>query len=258
MSVYSKDITEKFIIEQKLKEQNEELKKLNAELDRFVYSASHDLKAPLASVLGLVNISRMEKQEKKREEYFSLMEQSINKLNAFIQEIIDYSKSSRLELTFEEIDLKEAIDSVIDDLRYINGFDSVDLQIDVKCDQPLVTDPKRLHIILSNVINNAFLYSIQHNSAESRRSNIQIFSEIDPEGCRIIVCDNGPGIPKDIKNKIFDMFYRGQSEIKGSGLGLFIVKETLSKLEGTIEVDSKEGTGATFSIMIPNHVTVQA
>ena len=239
------------MIEQKLKEQNEELKKLNAELDRFVYSASHDLKAPLASVLGLVNISRMEKQEKKREEYFALMEQSINKLNTFIQEIIDYSKSSRLELEFEKVDLRESIDSVIDDLRYINGFDTVDLTINID-EGALVTDPKRLHIVLSNVINNAFLYSIQHNSAESVRSEISITGVVDSDTCSIKICDNGPGIPKDIRNKIFDMFYRGQSEIKGSGLGLFIVKETLSKLGGKIEVNSTNKAGASFNITIPN------
>lgn len=258
VSVYSKDITEKFIVEEKLKNRNEELLKLNKELDRFVYSASHDLKAPLASVLGLISISRMEDNPPKREEYFSLMEQSINKLNTFIQEIIDYSKSSRLEIERSKIDLKAIIGSVIDGLRYINGFEGVDLEVTIENDIDFYSDPKRLQIVISNLVNNAYLYSIKYNGAKGERSQIEVSALIREDSVKLKVKDNGPGVESEIREKIFEMFYRGQSDIKGSGLGLFIVKETLAKIGGTVSVESEKGKGSVFTVEVPNLIEAVA
>src|SRR5688500_16243322 len=95
--------------EQILSTKNAELEKINAELDRFVYSASHELRAPLTSVLGLINLAELNLSPENKREYLEMMRTSINKLDSFIQDIIRYSKNSRLELEREKINFSNII-----------------------------------------------------------------------------------------------------------------------------------------------------
>ena len=231
-----------------VKRQNEALRKVNAELDRFVYSASHDLRSPLASILGLVNIARDDDKWDK-DEYLSLIEKSVRKLDSFIADIIDFSRNARLEVVPEKIEFETLINDILEDLTYIENFNKISKKVSVNNTAEFRSDSKRLRMVLSNVIANA----IKHHAPIPEKENYFLVAvNDDKDGVVVRVSDNGPGIKQQYHEDIFKMFFRASSRTSGSGLGLYIVQETVSKLGGTISVTSAQGEGTTFSIYLPN------
>ena len=225
---------------------NSRLTKVNEELDRFVYSASHDLRAPLASVLGLVRISRLDDTKEGKEEYLTLIEKSVNKLDHFITDIIDYSRNQRQEMSIVPIDIKEEIRQLINELRNLDEDDKI--SVTINCDiENIITDKRRLLVVLKNLISNAYVYF--DPGKEDSFININVIREGNK--VLITVSDNGLGIHSAHLDKIFKMFYRGREDSRGSGLGLYIVAETIEKLGGTVNVESEVGKGSTFQLMIP-------
>lgn len=227
--------------------QNATLKKLNGELDRFVYSASHDLRAPLASILGLINITRLDTGENQKE-YLSMMEKSVRRLDSFIQDIIDYSRNARTEVANESVNLERMIQESLQDLQYLDNFESIKKEIQVDKSETLYSDEKRLKVVLNNLLSNA----IRHHDPENPAPWIRVEVTFLATMCRIKVADNGSGIPPEHHEHIYKMFYRATQATPGSGLGLYIVKETLDRLKGTITLESSKEIGTTFTIMIPN------
>lgn len=242
------DITEKKKSEELLKSKNEELKKINEELDRFVYSASHDLRAPLTSLLGLINIAQSDRYINGIAEHLELMRKSVLKLDSFIIDIINYSRNARLDLEVEEIDLKALVVDTMDNLQYVASTEKIEKRINIVQKVPLYSDSKRIIILLNNLISNAIRY---HNLILDN-PYIEVKGKVTKKKARIDVIDNGKGIGKQYLNNIFAMFFRASDDSKGSGLGLYIVKETVAKLNGKISVTSEVGEGSTFSIIIPN------
>lgn len=223
---------------------NRELIKVNKELDRFVYSASHDLRAPLASILGLVQIGKHETNLSEKDNCLDMIDKSVNKLDAFIKEIIDYSKNQRTEIEKVNVEIKPFIDSIIEDIRFVESFKNIDVLIESNEDTCLV-DKNRLKVILTNLIGNAFKYVDAENGV------VKVKVKVAKSSCKVSVEDNGEGIEEEHLGKIFDMFYRADINSTGSGLGLYIVKETIEKLQGKIEVQSEIGKGTTFKFSIP-------
>ena len=242
------DITEKKQSEELLKSKNEELKKINEELDRFVYSASHDLRAPLTSLLGLINIAQSDRYINGIAEHLELMKRSVLKLDSFIIDIINYSRNARLEIEIEEIDLEALVTETMDNLQYISSTEKIEKRINIVQKVPLYSDSKRISILLNNLISNAIRY---HNLILDD-PYIEVKGKVTKKKARFDIIDNGKGIGKQYLNNIFAMFFRASDDSKGSGLGLYIVKETVAKLNGKISVTSEVGEGSTFSIVIPN------
>ncbi len=230
----------------KLAEQNENLKKTNSELDRFVYRASHDLRAPLASVLGLITVSRLEKEN--QTVYLDLMEKSIQKLDTFISDIINYSRNTRTQVSYQEIDLKTLLQETLEGLTYMEGYESMEKRIHVEQEAPFYSDLFRLKIICSNLLSNA----IKYRSSLVGQSYVQVKVHVNSQRAFLEVKDNGQGIAPDQVEKIFEMFYRASESSKGSGLGLYIVKEVVEALKGKIRVHSQLQKGTDFVIEIPN------
>ena len=244
---------DRYKAEESLFNQNQELIKINKELDKFVYSASHDLRAPLKSVLGLVMLAQNDSRTHKYESldiYFNMIEESIHKLDNTIKDIINYSRNNRTELSCEKIILKDIISESIDNFRYLEGSASIEKNITVHEDTPLFSDSTRLKILFNNVISNAIKY---RKTGDREQSYISITAEVSGESAVIHIEDNGIGIPEKVIEKIFDMFYRGTERSQGSGLGLYIVKETLENLKGTISVSSEVNKKTLFRIEIPNN-----
>lgn len=234
-----------------LLQQNLELTKINQELDRFVYSASHDLRAPLKSVLGLVKLSMEDCEIQKFDqfgEYLQMMEKSILKLDLTIKDIINYSRNARTEIIKEEVHFSELIDCVIDDIKYLKGSENIEKRISINEPVPLYTDQGRLTVVLNNIISNSIKYH-----REQAGAFVSIDVKVDTLRAAITIKDNGIGIEETYLDKIFQMFYRATAQSEGSGLGLYIVKETIDKLNGTIKVESVYGQGTTFLIEIPNY-----
>jgi PAS domain S-box-containing protein len=241
------DISNQKRNEENLRAANALLEKTNAELDRFVYSASHDLRAPLRSLLGLIQLFEMEKTQDPNH-YLEKMRSSIFKLDHFIQDIIDYSRNSRLETVSEQIDFPALIEDSFDQFKFLPLANKIRRKLNLDTAFPFYSDRKRLQIVLNNLISNAINYA---NPFE-RDPYIKIEVVTDSRFSDFKVIDNGLGIDDVHIEKIFDMFYRGSTNSTGSGLGLYIVKETLDKLKGEIKVTSKKNMGSTFAIRIPN------
>ena len=231
-----------------LHEKNDELKKINAELDRFVYSASHDLRAPLSSLLGLVNVTVLENTNPKINKYLDLMKSSVNKLDELIRDIIHFSRNARLDISPELVHFENLAWETINNLKYLPSGSAVDTQVKVEPYVNFYSDPKRLRILFNNLISNAFRYHDHSKAAPYIKVNISF----DRNLAIIKISDNGKGIHPDHVENIFEMFYRATEDSQGSGLGLYIVKETVEKLRGSIRVHSTPREGTTFTVEVPN------
>ena len=253
-SLIGRVISDLWKTEYKLTEQKEELVntnkqliKTNSELDRFVYSLSHDISAPLKSIRGLVNLNKIENSPDKSSLYLTKIEASITRLESFIAEVLDYSRTNRKELKPEEVDMPTLVQNIINDFRYLDNFRLI--RFDLQFERPtLATDRFLLKVVMANLISNAIKYQ---RSEEDGGQFISISSHADEKYIKIQIADNGEGIAPEFKEKIFEMFYRGSDTSTGSGLGLYITKEAIEKLHGRIELESELGKGSTFSIFIP-------
>jgi signal transduction histidine kinase len=233
-----------------LQQSNDELKKSNKELDSFVYSVSHDLRAPLSSMLGVVGLCEMREMDPFMGKNISLLKSSIKKLDGFIMDILDYSRNARLEMILQEIHFDEMLTDISGNLKFMGSDNqrNVDIRLAVQNGVAFYSDKSRLSIILNNLISN----SIRYQNPEIADPFVEIRIEVSSTGADILVRDNGIGIDKDNQGKVFNMFYRVSNKSAGSGLGLYIVKEAVEKLNGAIMLSSQPGKGTEFSIWIPN------
>lgn len=222
-----------------------ELEKTNDELNRFIYSISHELRAPLVSVIGIVNLVKMEGLYNSSGEYWSLIETCSNKLDYYIQKTLQYYKNNKTVTDINEVDFKKLIKELID----VYAYTDKDTQFIVQVDQPVSFrgDLFRIEVILGNLISNAIKY--QRVAELNKKVNIDV--EVTSEAVQINITDNGMGILNEHLEKIFTQFFKGKVH-HGSGMGLFIVKEALNKIDGRISVNSDINRGTTFKIVIPN------
>lgn len=243
------DITARKHTQEQLVQQIEELKKVNFELDRFVYSVSHDLRAPLLSIKGLVNISESENPSSTLMKYLHMIRTSVERLDKFIMDILDYSRNSRLEVQQNEIDFKSLTNEIINNMIHMEGYQHVLFNLNVKLKSKFVSDKRRIEVILANLISNAIKYQDLNKSSQNIEISITESKELNQ--ISIVVEDNGVGIEERSQDKIFDMFYRASDRSKGAGLGLYIIKETVEKMNGSIELLSKEGKFTKFTVALP-------
>ncbi|KQB99021.1 hybrid sensor histidine kinase/response regulator [Pedobacter sp. Hv1] len=222
-----------------------ELEKTNDELNRFIYSISHELRAPLVSVIGIVNLVKLENMYNSSGEYWSLIETCSNKLDYYIQKTLQYYKNNKTVAETSEIDFKTLVTELIE----VHAYADKDTQFTVNVVQnmPFKGDLFRIEVILGNLISNAIKY--QKVNELNKKVNIDI--EVGAALAEISISDNGMGILNEHLEKIFTQFFKSKVH-HGSGLGLFIVKEALNKINGRIAVSSDVDNGTTFTITIPN------
>lgn len=230
-----------------LQGKNRELEKINYELDRFVYSASHDLRSPLTSVLGLLYLLRGELTDKSALNYVQLMEDSILKLDNTIRDIVAYSRNNRTEIVYEPVQLGGLVKDIIANLRYLETGE-LNLQEVIRVESPgvLHTDRNRLQTVLNNLLANSIRY--RH---PARPPVITVSAKEEGSNILLKVEDNGIGINDHHIERIFDMFYRTNESSTGSGLGLYIARETVRKMGGSILVHSNVNEGTVFDITLP-------
>lgn len=231
------------------KKVEEELKVRNAELDNFVYKVSHDLRAPLSSVLGLVNLSRLQDNKDNPMEYMELIGEKIMSLDNFIGDVLSHSKNLKMEVDIERVDLRKIIGQTFTDLGYLNGARKMKRTIKIEGIE-FYSDQWRISEIFRNLISNAIKYCKQG----SDESEIIIKINVDHLCADISFADNGIGIKPSSLSRIFEMFYRATDQSEGSGIGLYIVKNAVEKLGGQIKVASTPGEGTRFHILLPNRI----
>ncbi len=247
-----RDITEQKKYENDLIHFNAELKKTNSELDRFVYSTSHDLRAPLKSMLGLIYMIREDVGLDSDEllERLTMLSNSVEKLDDFIEEILHYSRNARVGLEYNEIDFEKMIKEITGSYKFIGDVKDLQLNIEIDSKEKFISDSSRLSMVLNNLFSNALKYK----DTSKTKSFVNITVEVNKSNAIIVVEDNGIGIKKEDLEKVFEMFYRATSLSSGSGLGLYIVKEAVEKIKGKIQVESELHQGTKFIIEISNQI----
>jgi signal transduction histidine kinase len=180
--------------------------------------------------------------------YFKMIGRNVSRLDAALQQILNYSRNARSEVDLSEINLEQLVRQGFAEMKYLEGHHEIKKQIDIQSSVPFYSDTYRLSIILSNLISNAFKYSDETKV----KSFIQVSATITPASAILHVRDNGIGIHPDYLPDIFNMFYRATEKSEGDGLGLYIVKEMLERLKATVVVTSVLNEQTDFTLTIPN------
>ena len=227
----------------------EELKIRNAELDNFVYKVSHDLRAPLSSILGLVNLAKLPGNNDNPMDYIEIIGEKVEHLDHFIGDVLSHSKNLKMELSTSKVDIQKIITRTFEDLDYLEGAKEMHHTIKVE-GIDFYSDPWRISEIFRNLISN----SIKYRQMDIPNSQITIKVHVDHLRADITFADNGIGIEEPNLTKIFEMFYRATEQSDGSGIGLYIVKNAVDKLGGQISVASKPHQGTRFNIILPNRI----
>lgn len=219
------------------------------ELETFIYKSTHDMRSPIASILGLLSITETEKNDpSESQRYFGIIKQQIGHLDNILQKLIETTRIRKNEKIIQLIDFKVTIEHVINSLAFMNGFKDIKFETFVSVNQKFHSDKLLIVSIFQNIIDNA----IKYRNASAKNSFIKIEVADQNGGVKIIIEDNGIGIEEHLQKEVFKMFYRATDQSSGSGLGLYTVSHTLKKLNGQIKLSSKEKSGTTFTIYIPN------
>ncbi len=227
-----------------LENRNSELQTTNTELDTLVYSISHDLRAPVLSSLGLVNIYDLTNDPEEKSKYIGLIRKSMERLDGFIQNILKISRNARLEINNSEFNPKILLEEIIDSQRHRE--EAANIKFEINCAiETISTDQERLTMIMTNLISNAIIYS----DVKKEQSVIRVNCKMEDDLLKISVYDNGVGIHPNYINDIFKIFVRANEVKSGSGLGLYITHQTALKLGAELSVNSEYGKWTEFSIL---------
>lgn len=244
------DITRFKKAQEKLEDKNLELEKLNAELDKFVYSASHNLRAPLTTVMGLINLLELDAANEARViQLGRLMGESVRRLDHFVQEIVNYSRNNHLALTIEPISFSDLLQRLKEEFSQLYDMANITILVDEQLEAPVYSDANRLFIILRNLISNGIRFQNPHIP----QKEIKVTLKSNAKDLELVVEDNGLGILTKHQPYIFDMFYRADERRSGAGIGLYITRDTVLRLNGTIAVSSEPDKGTRVKVKLPNH-----
>jgi len=242
---YGQDITS-------LKTYQEKLQATNEELNTFIYKTHHDLKNPLSSLLGLLQLAETEITDETALSYLDMIHQSAGKLDNILTTLIKTIEIKDGKKKLEQVHLNSLLEEIFNRSKLVKGADQLkfDYQVNEEV-QTIKTDKNVLTSILENLVTNAIKYKDESKEEQWVRIRVDQFDN----GVVFQVADNGQGIDPDVRDLIFKMFYRANKTPDGTGLGLFLVKKGVEKLEGTIDVTSEKAQGSTFEITIPNALT---
>ncbi|MDB5022521.1 MAG: His Kinase (phospho-acceptor) protein [Mucilaginibacter sp.] len=230
----------------RIMEQNENLQVINAGLDKFVFNVTHDLRSPLASLVGLIDLIDDETDLGQIKEYILMMKGSLEKQDRFINEMLTFIKSKHMGVNKTECSLITIVDDVISQNNYYNGGKEIMFYKELELTQ-IQSDALKLQVILNNLVSNSVKYSDwkkpeQWVKVKSYRSDTQMIIEVE---------DNGLGIRQKDQERIFDKFYMSGDNKRSSGIGLYLVKDAVTQLNGKIEVRSEPGVSSRFKVSIP-------
>lgn len=230
-------------------EQMNELLRVNTELDNFIYHASHDLRSPLTSILGLVNLGLNEPSEEMVKTYLAKIKSRVDHLDSLLKGLISVSYNNEVDVEFTPFIFEREINSIVH--SHISEKIPVKINIEIIQSADFRTDPTRMRTILRNLISNSLLY---YNPSIANPF-MKLFVRVEATHCAIHLQDNGIGIKPELKNRVYDMFFRASERSTSHGLGLYIVKSMVDKLKGRISFESTQHIGTTFLITIPNGKT---
>ncbi len=237
-------------LESTVKERTNKLQKTNEELDTFLYQSSHALRRPISQVKGLVHLARIEQDGQEVDSIYNKLDQTAESMDVMIHKLIKASEINFVKNHRQTIDFSQIVGTVWSKYTEQQNHNPICLELEVDPGITYNADPMLVSIILENLIENAIDY---HMQTPQKQSLIEISVRKASGNIQIEVFDNGKGIPEETKNDIFNMFVVGHHSAKGFGLGLYLVKKAVDKLNGSISVESSKGHFTKFTIFLPTN-----
>ncbi|MFI5150457.1 MAG: ATP-binding protein [Bacteroidia bacterium] len=230
-----------------LRQSEKKLQHKIEELDLFIYKASHDLKGPLSSMAGLLNLAKLEIKDPSVQVYLDKLEQSNNKLEMILHGLLEVVQIKQGKPAIGSIKIYNLVQDILNSLRNLPNCDRVRFILEMDPADVFVNDERILRGILQNLIHNSIKYKREIQDPFILIRGVRMQKQYMLE-----VQDNGIGIREELREKIFDMFFRGHHTSTGSGLGLYLVKNAVEKLNGKIEVKSHYGKSTSFILHLPD------
>ena len=221
--------------------------KVQQELMTFMYKASHNLRGPVATLSGLINVARLEVKEDNSLNYINLLNERTKHLEFTLGELIDITKIKQEELIIDQMCFQALINEVLEQFK--NEIEKYDIEVETHVESPphFRSDPKLIKNLLYYLIDN----SVKFRNNDKPSIIIQVQTQAGNK-VLISVSDNGPGIEENIRDRIYEMYFRGSEKSTGSGLGLYIVSSIVDRLGGYIHLQSSLGKGAVFTVQLPD------
>lgn len=219
------------------------------ELDTFCYKVTHDIRRPIATILGLINVAENEVKDHNASLYLDLVKQQIELLDYILVKLFETTRIRQGEKKIYLIDFGYIICAALNSLQLMPGYQDVYIEQQIKVTKKFYSDKFIMISILQNLIENSIKY---RKEDPEEQSYIKIEIEDADNGIKMIISDNGIGIPQEYQKDVFRMFFRATNKSSGSGLGLYTVSQGVKKLNGKILLSSKVNEGTIFTIYIPN------
>lgn len=236
-------------LEQRVEERTAQLAAANKELEAFSYSVSHDLRAPLRAIDGFSNIlleDYKDKLDEEGERLLNVVRENASRMGQLIDDILKFSRASRLELSFVEIDMEQMARDVFAELRQSTGEAGPQLEIgQLPC---FTGDRAMMRQVLVNLLSNAIKFS-----ANRKPARIKVGASMEGDEVVYYVQDNGAGFDMQYADKLFGVFQRlhSMAEFEGTGIGLAIVKRIVTRHGGRVWAEGRVDEGATFYFALP-------
>ncbi len=238
-------IEELVIKNNRLTEALQQLQTRNQELDQLLYRTSHDLKTPVSSLEGLLHLMKSETLSESQITLLQYMDQKISQMNDVLKSLAMLAEVSFEKIVLQQVNLRQLATQVINDLSYLPNFSSVKIEFNYNGLEEVRNDEQVLYNVLKCLVSNAIIFRdpLELGWVGINFSNSGKFFLIE-------VLDDGEGISPTISNDIFKMFFRGSEKSHGAGLGLYIVKSVVKRMNGEVRWTSKEGK-TTFQVALP-------
>lgn len=232
-------------LENVVNKRTQQLKEAYKELDTFFYRSSHDFRRPLTTFLGLAEVAKVTVKDPNALELFEKVRETATNLDKMLFKLQSISDLGSQHLVYKEIFFEEIFKSIHDSFRDEIMKGSMAIACDVQLRDPFYSYPAMIRIIIENLLEN----TIHFRRKEGARVDVKIYQQ--DHHVVIEMSDNGQGIDSRYFGQIFDMYFRGNERSKGNGLGLYIVKKAVEKLNGTVSVTSEKGEGSVFKVYLP-------
>lgn len=234
-------------LEEKVKTRTAELKEAYNELDTFFYRSSHDFRRPLTTFMGLAEVAKVTLKDPSALELFEKVNETARNLDKMLIKLQSVSAIGTQELIYTEVLVDQIFQIELDNFREEIMQKSIMVLTEIKLEQPFFSYPVMVKFIIQNLLENSIAFCGVESPFIKFKAH-QVANETVLE-----VSDNGQGIDSTYLNRIFEMYFRANERSRGNGLGLYIVKKMVDKLNGRIELKSELGIGTTVRVYLPNH-----
>ncbi len=239
--------SEIYYARKELKEKNERLEKLHTEMNQFVYSLSHELRGPLMSISGISKLAKTEVLEPGIIEYFEMIDSATLKLDDFIYKMLDFYRSTKIENKVVPIIFEDIMGQLVDEYNLKWDLSRLDTKLEIEQEGVFYSDESKIRVIINNLFSNAYKFQ-----KESGSGWICIRIKVRVGNAFLEVSDNGIGIEEKHQTDVFNLFHRATQRNVGSGLGLYMVKESVEQLKGTVQLSSEVGKGTVIRVDLPS------